>query len=120
MYLAEPRVDFHSDLDVLEYWHSASMRYPELSIMARDLLSIPVRSVALESAFSIGGKTISHNRSSLKPKTVQALICVQDWRRHDDEFHLDIGIDYSFNKTNKEVEDAEDNDEDDDISLESL
>ncbi|XP_040956349.1 uncharacterized protein [Gossypium hirsutum] len=34
-----------------------------------------------ESAFSIGKKVITPLRSSLKPKTVQAVICLDDWMR---------------------------------------
>uniref|UniRef100_A0A803M604 HAT C-terminal dimerisation domain-containing protein n=1 Tax=Chenopodium quinoa TaxID=63459 RepID=A0A803M604_CHEQI len=42
--------------------------------MARDLLTIPVSTVASKSAFSIGGKIVSASRSSLKSKTIQALV----------------------------------------------
>lgn len=55
------------------------MRYPELASMARYILAIPVSSVASESAFSMSRKVITHNRSSLKPKTVEAIMCLQDW-----------------------------------------
>ena len=71
------------ELDVLELWSFSSMRYLELSIMPRDLLTIPVSVASSESAFIVGGKTISSTRSALKPKTVQALACLQDWRRID-------------------------------------
>ncbi|KAL8545329.1 hypothetical protein ACS0TY_005491 [Phlomoides rotata] len=37
--------------------------------------------VASESAFSTGGRTLDHFRSSLTPTTVEVLICVQDWLR---------------------------------------
>ena len=47
-------------------------------------------------------------------RSIQALVCVQNWRRQEDEFHLDVRIDYSFDKTNK----AE-NDEDG-VTFESL
>ena len=66
-------------MDILDYWFKTSARYPTLTLMARDLLTIPISIVAFESAFSIGGKTITSTRSSLKPKTVQALICLRDW-----------------------------------------
>ncbi|XP_049368461.1 elongation factor 1-delta-like [Solanum verrucosum] len=49
--------------------------------MARDVLSIPVSIVASESAFSIGGRIFDSYRSSLSPKTVEALICTQQWIR---------------------------------------
>ena len=49
--------------------------------MARDLLTILVSTVASESAFSLSGKTISSTRSALKPMTIQALVCLQDWWR---------------------------------------
>jgi len=69
------------ELDVLEFWHGSFMRYLMLSIMARDPLTIPVSIVALESAFSLRGKTISPARNALKPMIVQALVCPQDWKR---------------------------------------
>jgi hypothetical protein len=57
LYLEESRHDHrnHGDLDVLGYWKSQYSRLPKLSLMARDILSIPITSVALESAFSVGG-----------------------------------------------------------------
>ncbi|MFQ6636331.1 hypothetical protein Gotur_013959 [Gossypium turneri] len=36
---------------------------------------------ASESAFSMGKKVITHLRSSVKPKMVQAVVCLDDWMR---------------------------------------
>ena len=49
--------------------------------MAKDILAIPVSTVASESAFSTSGRVVDEFRSSLGPKTVEALICAQDWLR---------------------------------------
>ena len=81
LYLAEPTRDINEKLDVLDYWSKASARYPEVAVMARDILAIPVSSVASESAFSTSRKVITHTRSSLGFKTVEALMCLQDWFR---------------------------------------
>uniref|UniRef100_A0A803N082 HAT C-terminal dimerisation domain-containing protein n=1 Tax=Chenopodium quinoa TaxID=63459 RepID=A0A803N082_CHEQI len=78
MYLDDDALDLNSRLDILEFWHQSSVRYPVVSKMARDLLTIPVSIVASDSAFSIGGKTVSASRSLLKSKTIQALVCLQD------------------------------------------
>ena len=66
-------------MDVLNYWCTNQFRFPILSQMARDVLSIPLSTVASESVFSIGGRVLDAFRSSLKPKTVEAVICLRDW-----------------------------------------
>ena len=70
-----------SNFDVLLWWKVNSPRFPILSEMARDVLSIPVSSVASECAFSTGGRILDSFRSSLTPKLVQAVVCLQDWLR---------------------------------------
>ncbi|PKA47020.1 Putative AC transposase [Apostasia shenzhenica] len=81
LYLEEPSFEVNSDLDIFDFWSKSSMRYPTLAMMARDILTIPVSTVASESYFSIGKKIINPCRSSLKSKTVQALICLSDWTK---------------------------------------
>ncbi|KAL2901716.1 putative AC9 transposase [Bienertia sinuspersici] len=49
--------------------------------MARDILAIPLSTVASKSTFSTGGRTLDPYRSSFTPKMVQALIFTQDWLR---------------------------------------
>lgn len=56
-----------------------SPRFPTLSQMARDLLAVPIFTVASESAFITSGRILDAFRSSLTPSIVQALICTQDW-----------------------------------------
>ncbi|KAF6148484.1 hypothetical protein GIB67_038839, partial [Kingdonia uniflora] len=41
--------------------------------------AIPVSTVASESAFSTSGRFVSPHRSRLHPKTLEALMCAQDW-----------------------------------------
>lgn len=67
--------------NILNWWKVHTPRYPILSMMARNVLAIPISKVASESAFSIGGKVIDSNWSLLRPTTVQALMCSQDWIR---------------------------------------
>lgn len=78
-YLEETPLDQRQNLDVLEYWRGNLSKYPELALMARDILSIPITSVASESAFSHGGRILGKYRSSLSPKNAEAQICTQNW-----------------------------------------
>ncbi|CAA0806372.1 Zinc finger BED domain-containing protein DAYSLEEPER [Striga hermonthica] len=67
------------DFDILRWWKLNQSRFPILSCFARDVLAIPISTVASESAFSTGGRVLDDYRSSLTPKIVEALICAQDW-----------------------------------------
>jgi hypothetical protein len=69
------------NFDILNWWKVNSTKFPILSKIARDVLAIPVTTVASESAFSTGGRVLDPFRSSLAPKTVEALVCTQNWLR---------------------------------------
>ncbi|CAN0925568.1 Putative AC transposase, partial [Linum grandiflorum] len=49
----------------------------------RDLLAVPVTSVASESAFSSGGRLLDPHRSRLHFGTVEALMCTRSWIKDD-------------------------------------
>ena len=62
LYLEEKRFKCepltHFTFDVLGWWKVHSINKPILSMMAREILSIPLTSVASESAFNAGGRVL--------------------------------------------------------------
>lgn len=78
-YLAMSLVVDYDGFDVLEYWKGQSTSHPTLALMARDILAIPITSVASESAFSVGGRILNKLRSSLLPKNVEILVTTRNW-----------------------------------------
>ncbi|KAL6552579.1 hypothetical protein OROHE_007943 [Orobanche hederae] len=79
LYICNEELD--GDFNVLDWWKMNTLKFRTLSKMARDILSIPITTVASESAFSAGGRVLDQYRSSLKPETVQAIVCTGDWLR---------------------------------------
>ncbi|RHN43668.1 putative HAT dimerization domain, ribonuclease H-like domain-containing protein [Medicago truncatula] len=67
------------DFEMLRYWKLNAKKYLTLSIMARDILSIPITTVASNSSFSIGGSILTKYISSTFPEHVQMLICARSW-----------------------------------------
>uniref|UniRef100_A0A3Q7HLV0 HAT C-terminal dimerisation domain-containing protein n=1 Tax=Solanum lycopersicum TaxID=4081 RepID=A0A3Q7HLV0_SOLLC len=67
-YLLEDQEPESEDFDILSWWKVNSPRFPVLSQLARDVLAIPMSSVASECAFSTGGRILDPLRSSLTPK----------------------------------------------------
>ncbi|KAK1407656.1 hypothetical protein QVD17_39277 [Tagetes erecta] len=65
-------------------------KYPVLAKMARDIFSIPVSTVASESAFSTGGRVLDSFQTSLTPKMVEALVCAQDWLHEMENMEEDL------------------------------
>ena len=80
-YLAENCESRRGDVkfEILGWQKANSNRYQVLSKLARDVLAVPVSTVAFESAFSTGGYTLDPFRSSLSPLMVQHLVCARDW-----------------------------------------
>ncbi|KAL5575560.1 hypothetical protein UlMin_017259 [Ulmus minor] len=81
-YLEEPLVPRVQTFDVLLWWKQNRNKYPTLSKMASDILSIPVSTVAPEAVFDTQMKKVDNHRSSLLPVTLEALVCAKDWLQH--------------------------------------
>ena len=86
--------------EILGWWKANSNRYQVLSKLARDVLAVPVSTIASELVFSIRGRILDPFRSSLSPFMVQNLVCAQDW--------LQALVPISFRKSKDEVEVLED------------
>lgn len=96
-YLEEPVFPRNCDFNILNWWKVHTPRYPILSMMARDVLGMPMSNSSPESAFSTGGRILDRSHSLLNPDVRQALICARDWFQMeleglhpDDELHVDI------------------------------
>nr|XP_027120531.1 zinc finger BED domain-containing protein RICESLEEPER 2-like [Coffea arabica] len=74
--------DANVNLDVLGWWKGERWRFPILSRMASDVLTIPVTTVAFESTFNVGGRIIDNWRASMSVETVKMLLCGNDWIRN--------------------------------------
>ncbi|KAA0049643.1 ty3-gypsy retrotransposon protein [Cucumis melo var. makuwa] len=80
-YLSDSCEELNDQFDVLTWWKLNAVKYLILSKIAQDIFAISVSTVAFESAFNTGGRILDSFRSSLSPKTVEALICTQIWIR---------------------------------------
>ena len=76
----------NKDFNLLQWWRLNAHRFPVVSKMAKNFLTIPVTSVSSESTFSTWGRVLDDYRSSLQPCMVEALVCASSWIRgsHND------------------------------------
>ncbi|KAJ6963767.1 hypothetical protein NC652_002164 [Populus alba x Populus x berolinensis] len=81
-YLEESLLPRVHEFDVVGWWKLNRLKYPTLSKMAADILSIPVSTVAPDSVFDTENKKIDSYRGSLLPITLEALVCAKDWLQH--------------------------------------
>lgn len=87
-FLMEDCEEDNDNFDILFWWKANSSKYCILSHLARDVLAIPVSTVASGSAFSMGGCVLDPFHSSLSPSMVEALICSQNWLRSPAQINL--------------------------------
>jgi hypothetical protein len=79
----EPRAKKGSDdaEDPIKYWVNLRDRYPQLSRLALDVLSIPASSCDCERMFSELGDLLEPRRRGISPKLLAAIQCVRRWQR---------------------------------------
>ncbi|XP_019195806.1 PREDICTED: zinc finger BED domain-containing protein RICESLEEPER 2-like [Ipomoea nil] len=70
-----------SGFDALSWWKSHELKFNILSKLARDVLAIPVSTVASKATFSAGTQVLDPYRAKLSSDMVQVLICGADWVR---------------------------------------
>lgn len=82
IYLDEANESLHNKgFKLLEWWNLNAHRFPVVSKMAKNFLTVPASSVSSESTFSAGGRVLDDYRSSLRPAMVQYLVCASSWIR---------------------------------------
>lgn len=85
-YLNNDLVNDSEDFDILHWWKVEEKNFPILSIIARDLLTSQMSSVASESAFSTGARTVTDRRTRLSPKSIKFCMLLKNWL--DEEYRL--------------------------------
>ncbi|CAA0819930.1 Zinc finger BED domain-containing protein DAYSLEEPER [Striga hermonthica] len=74
-YLEESLLPRVHEFDVVGWWKLNRIKYPTLSKMARDILSIPVSTVPASLVFDTVRKEMDGYKCTLRPETVEAVIC---------------------------------------------
>ena len=69
---------FDDDFNILHWWHEHKPSYPVLSILARDVMTVPLSTISLEFAFSTTGRIIAEWQRHLGPEMVEMLALVKD------------------------------------------
>ncbi|RAL49913.1 hypothetical protein DM860_002204 [Cuscuta australis] len=76
--------------------------FPCLGMLARQVLSVPVSTVAVEREFSAGGNILTDYRSCLNAESLETLVCNQDWllaRRRAQESSYQLESEHYMNAT---------------------
>ncbi|KAM5546469.1 zinc finger BED domain-containing protein RICESLEEPER 2-like [Rosa sericea] len=79
-----------AEFSILLWWKLNGSKYPNLQLVAKDVFAIQVSTVASESCFSTGNRVIDPYRSSLTPKSVEALICLQNWIKSENVQNIEF------------------------------
>jgi hypothetical protein len=69
------------EVESMAWWLESTQRatYPNLSVMALDILSIPAMSAEPERLFSGSGITVTERRNRLGAESIEALECLKSW-----------------------------------------
>ncbi|XP_061993370.1 zinc finger BED domain-containing protein DAYSLEEPER-like [Rosa rugosa] len=80
-YLEEPVLPWSQKFSALTWWKTTGAKYPTLSRMARDFLSIPISLATSYDAFYTEPRPVDEHMIRLKPDLANALMCTRSWYR---------------------------------------
>ncbi|VFQ70498.1 unnamed protein product [Cuscuta campestris] len=90
------------EFDVLGWWKWNEHMFPCLGMLARQVLSVLVSTVAVEQEFSAGGNILTDFRTSLSAESLETLVCNRDWllaRCRAQESRYEFNSDHYMNAT---------------------
>jgi hypothetical protein len=59
---SDPASQFDDAFNILSWWHDHKRTYHVLSILAKDILIVPISIISLESVFSLASRVIEEQR----------------------------------------------------------
>lgn len=65
------------DFDALAWWKGSTKKYPKLSAIAHDALSIPASSAPVERLFRMAGDVVTKKRNKLAPDLIDSLLILK-------------------------------------------
>jgi hypothetical protein len=69
---------YDESFSVLNMWQDHKRTYPILSVLAKDIMTIPVSTISSEPAFSLSGRLFDDRRRSLTPAHVERLSLIKN------------------------------------------
>ena len=101
-FINEPAIKLPKGMTPLQWWcrEEQRIRYPRLSRMAIDMLSIPPMSDEVERVFSGARRTVSWERSRISATKIEQVECMGNWarnghiRKDDDVLAIDVCDDF--------------------------
>ncbi|KAK3189036.1 hypothetical protein Dsin_028597 [Dipteronia sinensis] len=91
--------------DILHWWKEHERYFPILAMIAKQILSTPVSTVAVEQQFSAGGNILDPRRSLMSPKSLQIQACVEDLTKAQNrQQEIDQEEPYDFFKDDQQDE----------------
>ncbi|XP_010489888.1 PREDICTED: zinc finger BED domain-containing protein RICESLEEPER 2-like isoform X1 [Camelina sativa] len=77
--IKEPVMEWNKDFKALDWWREESQKYPILSRVARDILSIPISRATSWDAYVADKRECPEFVVSMKAKLVNAMMCSKSW-----------------------------------------
>ena len=68
-----------SEFNLLQWWKTHEASLPNMSLMAKDFLSVQSSSASSERMFSVCGNLLTKQRNRLSAKKLRISVCLKSW-----------------------------------------